>query len=61
MFYVKVSNDPESKPFPVQSRDSNAMAGCITVCTNLGKDLRLGNHMAHCMMKRGRQGGGQVS
>ena len=42
VFYVEVSSDLVSKPFPVQSRDYNAMAACNTVCTNVGKDLRLG-------------------
>nr|AAL40676.1 luciferase [Pyrocystis lunula] len=37
VLYVKVSNDPESKPIPVQSRDYTALAGCDNVCTNLGK------------------------
>jgi len=37
IFYVKVSNDPESAPIPVQSRDYTALAGCNNVCTNLGK------------------------
>jgi muconolactone delta-isomerase len=37
VFYVKVCNDPGSKPIPVQSRDYTALAGCDNVCTNLGK------------------------
>merc|ERR1712242_590630 len=37
VFYIKVCNDPESKPIPVQSRDYTALAGCDNVCTNLGK------------------------
>merc|ERR1711963_1090008 len=37
IFYVKVSNDPESAPIPVQSRDYTALAGRNNVCTNLGK------------------------
>merc|ERR1712209_72248 len=37
VLYVKVSNDPGSKPIPVQSRDYTALAGCDNVCTNLGK------------------------
>merc|ERR1711963_973077 len=36
VFYVKVSNDPGSKPIPVQSRDYTALAGCDNVCDNLG-------------------------
>ena len=35
--YVKVSNDPESAPIPVQSRDFTALVGRDNVCTNLGK------------------------
>jgi len=37
VMYVKVSNDPESKPIPLQSRDYTALAGRDNVCTNLGK------------------------
>jgi len=37
VLYVKVSNDPESQPIPVQSRDYTALAGQDNVCTNLGK------------------------
>merc|ERR1712127_201358 len=37
IFYVKVSNDPESAPIPLQSRDYTALAGRNNVCTNLGK------------------------
>merc|ERR1739838_376553 len=37
VFYVKVSNDPESQPIPLQSRDYTALAGRDNVCTNLGK------------------------
>merc|ERR1712129_342218 len=37
VLYVKVSNDPESAPIPVQSRDFTALAGRDNVCTNLGK------------------------
>merc|ERR1712242_315824 len=37
VLYVKVSNDPESKPIPLQSRDYTALAGRDNVCTNLGK------------------------
>merc|ERR1719158_55721 len=36
VLYVKVSNDPESKPIPVQSRDYTALAGQDNVCDNLG-------------------------
>merc|ERR1712014_489641 len=36
IFYVKVSNDPESKPIPVQSRDYTALAGIDNAPTNLG-------------------------
>merc|ERR1712038_1471482 len=37
VFYVKVDNDPGSKPIPVQSRCYTALAGQDNVCTNLGK------------------------
>ena len=37
VFYVKVSNDPESKPIPLQSRDFTALAGHDNVPDNLGK------------------------
>jgi len=37
VLYVKVSNDPESSPIPLQSRDYTALAGRDNVCTNLGK------------------------
>merc|ERR1712051_1158417 len=37
VMYCKVSNDPESKPIPLQSRDYTALAGRDNVCTNLGK------------------------
>jgi len=36
VFYVKVSNDPGSKPIPVQSRDYTALAGIDNAPTNLG-------------------------
>ena len=36
VFYVKVSNDPESKPLPLQSRDYTALAGQENVADNLG-------------------------
>merc|ERR1711992_236633 len=37
VFYVKVSNDPGSKPIPLQSRDYTALAGVDNAPTNLGK------------------------
>nr|O77206.1 RecName: Full=Dinoflagellate luciferase [Lingulodinium polyedra]AAC36472.1 luciferase [Lingulodinium polyedra] len=37
VFYVKVSNDPESDPIPLQSRDYTALAGRDNAPTNLGK------------------------
>jgi len=37
VLYVKVSNDPESQPIPVQSRDYTALAGMDNVPDNLGK------------------------
>jgi len=37
VLYVKVSNDPESQPIPVQSRDYTALAGTDNAPTNLGK------------------------
>nr|AAV35378.1 luciferase [Alexandrium tamarense] len=36
VFYVKVDNDPGSKPIPVQSRDYTALAGQDNVPDNLG-------------------------
>jgi len=36
VFYIKVDNDPGSKPIPVQSRDYTALAGQDNVCDNLG-------------------------
>jgi len=36
VFYVKVSNDPGSKPIPVQSRDYTALAGQNNTKDNLG-------------------------
>merc|ERR1711963_1272807 len=36
VFYIKVSNDPESKPIPVQSRDYTALAGQDNAPDNLG-------------------------
>merc|ERR1739844_798039 len=35
VFYVKVSNDPESQPIPLQSRDFTALAGHDNVPDNL--------------------------
>merc|ERR1712129_650236 len=40
VFYVKVSNDPGSKPIPVQSRDYTALAGIDNAPDNLGKPYR---------------------
>ena len=37
VFYVKVSNDPESQLTPLQSRDYTALAGHDNVPDNLGK------------------------
>jgi len=37
VLYVKVSNDPESQPIPVQSRDYTALAGMDNTPTNMGK------------------------
>merc|ERR1739844_261117 len=37
VLYVKVSNDPESQPIPVQSRDYTALAGTDNAPTNMGK------------------------
>merc|ERR1711884_848680 len=37
VFYVKVSNDPGSKPIPVQSRDYTALAGMDNTPDNLGR------------------------
>jgi len=37
VMYIKVSNDPESKPIPLHSRDYAALAGRDTVCASLGK------------------------
>jgi len=36
VFYVKVDNDPGSKPIPVQSRCYTALCGQDNVCDNLG-------------------------
>merc|ERR1719220_1006181 len=37
VFYIKVNQDPESQPIPVQSRDYTALAGHDNVPDNLGK------------------------
>jgi len=40
IFYVKVSNDPGSKPIPPQSRDDAALAGADRAPDNLGEPRR---------------------
>merc|ERR1712127_308778 len=40
VFYVKVSDDPGSKPIPVQSRDYTALAGVDNAPDNLGRPYK---------------------